>query len=315
MSAARRLLVLSRPGGMPLVAGMAWVGFWFGAWDHGWLVWLPAALDELAWLFLSFSLVHAGTMWLNAALDRDDADTLLGRPVEVPAGIEGCGVAALLGGVAAAAAVGPGPALCALACAALSVLYSHPRTCWKGHPVLGPLVNVLGYGVLCPLAGWLALGAPPTLRAAAALAIVVSTMLSLFFCAQAFQRADDAARGYRTFVVTHGPDATLRAARIALAGAWVPLLVLGVVGAFPRATLVAIPLFLWVDRYVVLWRREPEGGTVDWARGLVARLFLAGTVLLLAVGTDYLVDQIAGGPVGGMATALARPAPAAAALP
>lgn len=36
----------------------------------------------------------------------------------------------------------------------LSILYSHPATRWKGVPGLDVIVNVLGFGVICPLAGW-----------------------------------------------------------------------------------------------------------------------------------------------------------------
>lgn len=36
----------------------------------------------------------------------------------------------------------------------LSVLYSHPAVRWKGVPGMDLLVNVLGFGVVCPLAGW-----------------------------------------------------------------------------------------------------------------------------------------------------------------
>jgi drug/metabolite transporter (DMT)-like permease len=41
------------------------------------------------------------------------------------------------------------PALVPMAgCVALAELYSHPKTAWKAHPWLGPLVNVIGYGLL-----------------------------------------------------------------------------------------------------------------------------------------------------------------------
>lgn len=40
------------------------------------------------------------------------------------------------------------------AAALLSVLYSHPAVRWKGVPGLDLLTNVVGFGVICPLAGW-----------------------------------------------------------------------------------------------------------------------------------------------------------------
>ncbi|MFQ5986816.1 MAG: UbiA family prenyltransferase [Thermoplasmata archaeon] len=36
----------------------------------------------------------------------------------------------------------------------LSVLYSHPAVRWKGVPGMDMLVNVVGFGVIAPLAGW-----------------------------------------------------------------------------------------------------------------------------------------------------------------
>ncbi|MFQ5919451.1 MAG: UbiA family prenyltransferase, partial [Thermoplasmata archaeon] len=36
----------------------------------------------------------------------------------------------------------------------LSVLYSHPAVRWKGVPGVDVLVNVVGFGVIAPLAGW-----------------------------------------------------------------------------------------------------------------------------------------------------------------
>lgn len=36
----------------------------------------------------------------------------------------------------------------------LSVLYSHPAVRWKGVPGMDVVVNVVGFGVLAPLAGW-----------------------------------------------------------------------------------------------------------------------------------------------------------------
>lgn len=53
------------------------------------------------------------------------------------------------------ALLGPYVFLVLMALAALlSVLYSHPRVRWKGTPGMDLLVNVLGFGVIAPLAGW-----------------------------------------------------------------------------------------------------------------------------------------------------------------
>jgi len=54
--------------------------------------------------------------------------------------------------------VGPhGFTLLMLLVAALSVAYSHPRIRWKGVAGMDLVTNMVGFGVLCPLGGWVLL--------------------------------------------------------------------------------------------------------------------------------------------------------------
>lgn len=98
-------------------------------------------------------------------------------------------------------------ALMALA-ALLAVLYSHPATRWKGVPGMDVLVNVLGFGVICPLAGWSLVrpveGFPLWFLAASALFVG-----SVYVPTAASDYESDRAFGIRTLAVALGVRRTL----------------------------------------------------------------------------------------------------------
>ena len=309
MSMARSLWILARPRGMLLVALLPLVGFAFAQWDHGCelpgMTWLPPVLTLLA----LWAVPHAGTMWLNAALDRDDKATLFGAVATVPRGIEYFAYPTLAFSVIGALYHGSLIGLCVIGCAVLSIVYSHPRTQWKGHAWLGPLANALGYAVLSPLGGWALADRPPTLRLVMVIAIAVPWILAAYFAAQAFQQEEDRERGYRTLVATHGALATLKVTRGLFALALGATLLASAVGYFPRAVLLAAPLFFWVDRVLVEWMRLPDGGDESWARRFFVRLTIAGLAVLLLVSLQYEWQRSQGGPLGGRGTAMGRPDP------
>src|SRR5687768_15497330 len=132
----------------------------------GWACWSfaidppPGAVSSLLFVLAAWAALETGTLWLNAALDRDTGEVLFGKAVAVPPGITSFALAALAAAVALGFAAGPVPGGAALVCAILSLLYSWPPTAWKGHPLGGPFVNLVGYGLASPLAGWAAVGVP-----------------------------------------------------------------------------------------------------------------------------------------------------------
>ena len=300
------LLALARPRLLPFVLFLPLVGFGWAHWDRA----LPLEDGEeerLLLVLLGWSALQTGTMWLNAALDQDKGDT---RPtaLPVPPGIVPCGLVALLAGVGLCFAANPLAGLSSLICAGLSLLYSHPATVWKGHPVGGPVVNGIGYGLLSPLAGWAVVGVNPNIRSLLVWLAGGMGTLGCYFAAQAFQRQEDAARGYRTLVVTHGSQGALRAARICLGLGFLVGMALAAFGWLPRSCLVGVPLWLWLDRWLRRWSMQPAGGGERWARGLAVRL-LVGAVVAIGVATaDYIDDLFRGGPVAGLATVRGRPA-------
>jgi 4-hydroxybenzoate polyprenyltransferase len=287
MRTARALVALARPKGSVGLLVVPLTGYGFTHWDHSLDARRPGALAVVlvAWVLLS-----AGSLWLNAALDGDEGAVLFsGGPATLaPRTLVAWGFAALLSACALAFAADPGAGACCAACAVLAVLYSHPRTRWKAHPVLGPLVNAVGYGVLSWLAGFSVVGAPMSARTAAAMILLTIFALGMCFAAQAYQRDDDARRGYRTLVVVRGPAACLRVASVAAWTSVVGVAILAAAGVYPRLVLAGIPAFVFAERTMARWRREPRGGTPALAAQFAVRMLGGGIVLVALAAVDAL---------------------------
>lgn len=279
------------------------LGYGWAHWDRALALWRPGPMlvVVLAWV-----LLQAGTLWLNAHRDQDTGEVLLGRSVPVPEGTDRLGLAALAGCAALAWLADPLAGGAAAACAALAILYSHPRTSWKAHPVLGPLTNVLGYGVLSPLAGYAIVGTPPTPRTLVIAALLAVTVLGWTFAAQSFQAEEDRRRGDRTLVATHGPVVTLLAARSCFAVATVGLGVLVAIGWLPVLTGLALPALLASDAWLAWWTRHTDHGERR-ARVLIALGAVAVVLALVGTATAYVQQALGDGPVAGLATRSGRP--------
>ncbi len=269
---------------LPWILGIVLFGYGFAHWDRDLYLVRPGALGIV---LVAWSLGHVGTLWLNAALDRDQEAAVFARARPVPRGLDRAAYAALALAVGASVAAGPRAMACVIASALLSVAYSHPRLGCKGHPLGGPLVNGLGYGLLSPLAGATVAPGPPTPRLLVTLALWSTWLLGAYFAAQAFQEKEDRARGYRTLVVTHGPAVTLRVARRLMGAAILGALALTLVGVYPRLTLLAYPGFLAADAWMARWQRAPGGGGPGWAVGLFVRMLLAGLAVFALAWVDY----------------------------
>jgi 4-hydroxybenzoate polyprenyltransferase len=289
---------------LPFVLLLPVAGFGWAHWDR--------ALDlrggtELLRVLAGWSLLQAGTLWLNAALDRDQGEVLLGRPVAVPAGIVPLAYLALMLAVGLAFLGARLAGCAAAACSLLALLYSHPRTAWKGQPVLGPLVNGVGYGLLSPLAGWAVVHVAPDLRTVLVWLLSGLAVLGCYFAAQAFQGDEDRARGYRTLVATHGPRAALLAGRICICVALLGGTTLAAIGFLPRLCLAALPLAWWIDRWLQRWAARADGGSERWARGLALRMLAAGLVCVVLAYVDYGVALVTGEPAAGLGTVCGHP--------
>ena len=296
-----RLIVLARPRGAALISALPLVGFGYALWERGSTVGPHVVAAPIALLMSSWLLGHAGAMWLNADLDRDQGPVLFGRAVEVPSSAVPAGYLALVISVALALPLGAVTFTSALGCAILSVLYSHRRIALKGSAIGGPLINGLGYGSLSPIAGFAAGSGVPTWRALMSLALAVLFILGTYFAAQAFQGDEDRRRGYRTMVVTHGPAWTLAVAHACLRAAVIGALIAAAVGVYPRLFLVSVPGWLVADRFLARWRLTPS---VDCCGGLVKRLAIGVVLVLSAAYLDHFWLLWQGLPGGGCGTAI-----------
>ncbi len=296
----RSLWTLARPRMLPWLWLLVAAGFGYGHWE--------VATDLLdprpfGWVLLAWTLLHVGTMWLNAWRDQDQGPVAFGEATPAPPWLGGLALLPLAGCVAATWPLGGLPLAAAAGSVLLSLLYSNPWWAWKAHPVGGPLVNALGYGVLTPLASSTAMGMPLSPRSITSFGLMGLAMMGLAFAAQAFQQDEDEGRGDRTLVATHGPPTTLLVARICLACAAVGALALAVLGWYPRACLAGLPLTLWVDDHMATWAAKPQGGGPEDARTLLLRLAATAGVLVLAAVCTYLVQWWFNWPLAGMGTA------------
>ncbi|MEZ4241153.1 MAG: UbiA family prenyltransferase [Myxococcota bacterium] len=280
------------------------LGYAWAHWDRA----LPLrGEDRLPWVLAAWAALHVGTMWLNGALDRDEGEVLFGRPAAPPPGTGALGYLALALSVPLAWRADPLAGAADVVCVALAIAYSHPRLALKGHPLGGPLVNVVGYGLLSPLAGWSIVDVAPDARTVAVWLLACAGIFGTYLAAQAFQGDEDAARGYRTLVATAGPQSVLRLARAAVGAALLGGMLLAAIGWLPRLCLFGIAGWWAVDRHLARWIALPDGGTEAHARGFTRRMLYAA---LLGVGlalVQYTWDSATGRPVAGLGTASGHP--------
>ena len=304
MSRVAALWHLGRPRMAPFLWLLVLGGFGFAHWDRALMGQGGSAL--LATL-ASWTCLHVGTLWLNPATDQDEGEVMWGTSAPVPPGTTLWGAAALVVCVALGTVAGPVVAGCAAACALLAVLYSHPSTLWKGHPVGGPVVNGVGYGLLSPIAGFAAAGVSPTMRAMVVLPIGLCGVMAAYYAAMAFQGDEDRSRGYRTLVARKGMSAAVGATRAWMWAGVVCAVGLAAVGWVPRILLLLLPVFAWVDVYAYRWQHSGDEHNSAWAKGFANRL-LAGALLGLAVLVGlYIDDSVHGRPVAGLGTVAGHP--------
>jgi len=170
------------------------LGYGFAHWEHK----LPLTNTvPMLLLLFAWTLLSAGTMWVNAALDGAEGAALFAHKTSPIKHVALFGYGALFCAVWLATCAAPRAGAACAACAALAILYSHPRTQWKARPLLGPLVSAVGYGLLSALAGYAVVGArasalercaPIGARSIAAFVILSLAIYGLAIGAQSFQR-------------------------------------------------------------------------------------------------------------------------------
>lgn len=304
LSPATALIRIARLRLLPFVLALVFVGFAWAHWDRA----LPLRGEvRLLWVLGGWAALHVGTMWLNGALDRDEGEVLFGRPARPPPATRVLGYLALAVSVPLAWRGDPLAGAADAVCVALAIAYSHPALALKGHPLGGPLVNIVGYGLLSPMAGWAVVDVAADARTLAAWLLCSLGIFGTYLAAQAFQGEEDAARGYRTLVATAGPRAVLRAARASVGAALLGGMALAAIGWLPRLCLIGIVGWWAVDRHLARWIALPDGGTEAHARGFTRRMMYAALLGVALALAQYTWDSLTGHPVAGLGTASGHP--------
>ncbi len=221
----------------------------------------PAALGLALWV----GCLNGGTLALNSAFDRDEGDIAYLRNPPPPPRRLAAFARGLMGAGQVAALTLPAPfgAVYAM-CFVLSVLYSVPPFRLKSVAGADWLINMIGFGTLTPLAGWVTTGRPLDTTAWLVLLGFCPLFAALYPLTQIYQLDEDARRGDRTLALMLGKrrslDVALGTTAVAFAlFAWAALRSawpLGSGGAW-RWTALGMALLAWL-LVLVPWRAGAE---------------------------------------------------------
>jgi len=176
--------------------------------------------DLLLGWFIFVVLMNGGTLAINSAFDRDEGDVgYLKAPPEAPKYLAHVSGAMLAAAFLLCRLLPPAFAWATAACVLMSVLYSVPPVRLKSRAGWDLAINMLGYGLLTPLAGWGLTGAPLApwfWKACIGFGFLFG---SLYPATQIYQVEEDGARGDRTLAVALGVPGSLCAALLLAAAA------------------------------------------------------------------------------------------------
>ncbi|MES2307196.1 MAG: UbiA family prenyltransferase [Gemmatimonadota bacterium] len=189
---------------------------------HTTLGWLLASglrpLDRHGALGLGVWVValNGGSLALNSAFDRDNGDVAyLREPPPVPHGLAWFAGALIFVGALLTWTMPLPYRIGYLLCALLSVLYSVPPFRLKGVGGVDWLINVLGFGIATPVAGWALSGRPFTGPITLVVWAFCPLFAALYPLTQLYQMDEDLAQGETTLVLRLGTRRSLAAALLA----------------------------------------------------------------------------------------------------
>ena len=199
-----------RPAEWPIMVAHTGVGVLLAAGSGPESVpWRYALAGVLIWVVC----LNGGTLAINSAFDRDTDDiAYLRRPPPPPPHLFPCGLGLMTVGLIGALFF-PRPYLAAyLICLVMSVAYSTPPIRLKGVPGADWAINMWGFGVLTPFAGWASTGLPMG-RASEAVILGFCPLFASFYpLTQLYQLESDRARGDSTLAVVLGVRRSLQVA-------------------------------------------------------------------------------------------------------
>ncbi|UCH88307.1 MAG: UbiA prenyltransferase family protein [Thermoplasmata archaeon] len=178
-----------------------------------------------------------------------------------------------------------------LAMVILSILYSDPRTKLKGRGGMDLLVNILGLGVLCPLAGW-SIYNPPLEFPPIYLFTIMMIIGGLYAPTTVADYDADKIAGYRTLAIVLGKKQTIILGFILLTLGCGTLILMGLFEIFPFK----FEYLVWVWPALVLPPaiyaysfRNIENLNFFWPLFLIFYIQGAGTfIFLLMFSFDWI---------------------------
>jgi 4-hydroxybenzoate polyprenyltransferase len=166
----------------------------------------PALLGMALWVIC----LNGGTLALNSAYDRDEADiAYLRQPPSPPSHLAGFGLALMFAGLIGALLLPAGYRVAYGICLVLSVLYSVPPVRLKAIPGADWIINMVGFGTLTPYAGWATTGIPVGPVGTLVLLAFCPLFAALYPLTQIYQFEEDARRGDRTLARSLGVQGSL----------------------------------------------------------------------------------------------------------
>lgn len=184
------------------------------------------------------ALLNGGTLALNSAFDRDVGDIgYLDAPPPPPRHLALWGFALMVAGQALALFLPRGFATAYAICFVLSLLYSVPPARLKAVAGADWLINMVGFGMLTPYAGWSLTQLPLTAAGAWTLGGFGPLFASLYPLTQLYQLDEDRLRGDRTLALILGARGSLALSLVAAAIAF---------ACFAHAATIAMPASLGV---------------------------------------------------------------------
>lgn len=204
-----------RPAEWPIMAAHTAVGYLLA-------VGVPGAVrgEKLGALGLGLViwvlLLNGGTLAINSAFDRDEGDIgYLKAPPPPPRWLWLFAVALLVLGQGLAFLLPRPFTLVYAACLAMSLLYSVPPVRLKAVAGVDWLINMIGFGTLTPLAGYLLTDMVPSRAHLLVLLAFCPLFASLYPLTQLYQFDEDSRRGDRTLALILGMRRSLQVAVVA----------------------------------------------------------------------------------------------------
>lgn len=201
-----------RPAEWPIMAAHTAVGYLLAVGVPG-----AARGEKLGSLGLGLViwvlLLNGGTLAINSAFDRDEGDIgYLKAPPAPPRWLWLFALALLLLGQGLAFLLPRPFTLVYAACLVMSLLYSVPPVRLKAVAGLDWLINMIGFGTLTPLAGYLLTDAVPSRAHLLVLLAFCPLFASLYPLTQLYQFDEDSRRGDRTLALILGMRRSLQVA-------------------------------------------------------------------------------------------------------